>query len=96
MTTIHHFDPPGPSPGQGIVPGSMDWYGKKAPAYCRPLTLEWFEMAMQPRFNEIGEKSHVLTPPKKRWEDSPWLNVGLTALCFTGLIAYALWAAGQI
>lgn len=43
-----------------------------APCCCRekmaklkPLTVEWFRSAMQPRYAEDGTVTYVLTPPRR-------------------------------
>lgn len=54
------------------------WYGKKAPSFCQPLTLEWFKTTMTPRFTVTGEALRTLTPPKK--DGFPW--AGLLLLSF--------------
>lgn len=86
----HHFNPPDPSPGMGIVPAERGWYGKRPPSYCQPLTLEWFQAAVTPRgYDEAsGVPLRALTPPKRG--PFPWAGLALLILLL-GL--GAVWAS---
>lgn len=71
---------------------TTEWQGRMPRSDLAPLTIEWFQCAMQPKHQPDGTVLRTLTPPAKREWSPIWVAVGVGSLALLAAVfTYPLW-----